>query len=67
MHEDARKIIKQTIADVMPDRAVRNSLNELQLNGNIYIIAIGKAAWVMAQTASAFLNDKVKMGLIVTK
>ena len=45
MHEDARKIIKQTIADVMPDRAVRNSLNELQLNGNIYIIAIGKAAW----------------------
>lgn len=67
MHEDARKIIKQTIADVMPDRAVRNSLNELQLNGNIYIIAIGKAAWVMAQTASAFLNDKVKIGLIVTK
>ena len=67
MHEDARKIIKQTIADVMRDRAVRNSLNELQLNGNIYIIAIGKAAWVMAQTASAFLNDKVKMGLIVTK
>ena len=67
MHEDARKIIKQTIADVMPDRAVRNSLNELQLNGNIYILAIGKAAWVMAQTASAFLNDKVKMGLIVTK
>lgn len=67
MHEDARKIIKRTIADVMPDRAVRNSLNELQLNGNIYIIAIGKAAWVMAQAASAFLNDKVKTGLIVTK
>ena len=43
MHEDARKIIKQTIADVMPDRAVRNSLNELQLNGNIYIIAIGES------------------------
>lgn len=67
MHEDARKIIKQTIADVMPDRAVRNSLNKLRLNGNIYIIAIGKAAWEMAQTASAFLKDKVKMGLIVTK
>lgn len=67
MLEDARKIIEKTIADVMPERAVRNSLNELQLDGNIYIVAVGKAAWVMAQTASGFLGEKLKKGLIVTK
>lgn len=67
MHEDAKKIIEQTIVDVMPDRVVRNSLNELQLRGDVSVIAVGKAAWVMAKTASVFLKDKLKRGLIITK
>lgn len=67
MREDAEKIIRDTIEDVMPDRAVKKSLNDLKLEGDIYIIAIGKAAWAMSSAAVEVLGTDFKKGILVTK
>lgn len=67
MREDAYKIIQRTIADCMPDLAVYNSLKQLEFTGRVYVVAIGKAAWVMARTAADFLGERLEKGIIVTK
>ena len=67
MREDAYKIIKETLADCLPDKAVRDSLIKLEFTGRIYVAAIGKAAWVMAKTAADFLGDRLEQGIIITK
>lgn len=67
MREDAYKIIKETLADCLPDKAVRDSLNKLELSGKVYVAAIGKAAWVMAKTAADFLGNRLETGIIITK
>ena len=35
--------------------------------GNIYLVAIGKAAWKMASVASQILGDKITQGIVITK
>lgn len=67
MREDAAKIIKETIADVLPDRIVKETIGQLALEGAVYVAAIGKAAWVMAYAAKELLGEQVKEGVIVTK
>lgn len=67
MRKDAEQIIKKTIQDVMPDKAVLDCLKKLDIPGSVRIIAIGKAAWVMAQAAAEYLKGKIEKGLIVTK
>ena len=67
MREDAYKIIKETLADCLPDKAVRDSLNKLELSGKVYVAAVGKAAWVMAKTAADFLGNRLEKGIIITK
>ncbi len=67
MREDAKVIINKTILDVMPDKAVHNSLQELSLQEPIFVIAIGKAAWVMAKAAKDYLSEQLQSGIIVTK
>lgn len=67
MRKDAAIIIQKTIDDVMPDRAVRESLGKFDFQGRVFVASIGKAAWVMAKTAAAFLEDRLEQGLIVTK
>ena len=67
MREDAFQIIQKTIADCLPDKAVRDSLQKLDFTGKVYVVAIGKAAWVMAKPASVFLADRLEKGIIITK
>ncbi len=67
MREDAFQIINKTIADCLPDRAVRDSLQKLAFTGRVYVAAIGKAAWIMAETAADFLGSRLERGVIVTK
>lgn len=37
------------------------------VNGKIYLVAIGKAAWQMAKAASDILGDRIEQGIVVTK
>ena len=67
IHHDAQTIIKNVIADNMPQSAVLDALTQHQFKENIYIVAIGKAAWTMAKAASDFLGSKLTKGIVITK
>lgn len=67
MRRDAEIIIQKTVEDVMPGKAVKESIEKLELFGRVYIAAIGKAAWVMAQAAAECLGNRLEKGVVVTK
>ncbi|BBE30295.1 D-glycerate 2-kinase [Tepiditoga spiralis] len=66
MKKDALNIIKNSINDVLPNVSVENFLKDKKFEGNIYTLAIGKAAWEMANSALKVL-PKIKKGIIITK
>ncbi len=65
--EDAQKIIQSSIQRVLPDSAVKRALEGQTFSGEIIVIAIGKAAWNMANAAADILGDRVKKGIVLTK
>ena len=67
MREDANTIIQKTITDVLPDRAVWEALKGMEFSEKVYVVALGKAAWVMAQAASKYLSHRLRKGIILTK
>ena len=67
IHDDAKLMIKNIIADNMPGTAVENALRAHNFKGNIHMVAIGKAAWTMAKAACDFLGDGLVKGIVVTK
>ena len=67
MHQDAAQMIKRIIAENMPEQAVQNALRDHTFTKNIYLVAIGKAAWTMAKAASDFLGDRLIEGIVITK
>lgn len=77
MWEDAERIIRESIAEVLPDQAVERAMNEIladvrwknksRRNGRNYLVAIGKAAWQMASKAVAMLGDHLEQGIVITK
>ena len=67
LYEHAEAIIRKTIEDVLPDRAVRNALEGLELQGRVFVLAVGKAARVMAEAAADVLGARMENGLVVTK
>ena len=44
MKEQIDKIITSSIEAVLPDKSVEDALASLEFEGNIHVIAIGKAA-----------------------
>jgi len=67
IRKHAHEMIKNIIAENMPQRAVKEALEKHNFSGNIYVVAIGKAAWTMAKAASDYLGDKIVRGIVVTK
>lgn len=68
IREDANRIITEAIQKVLPDEAVTQALKGKSFSGGrLYVIAAGKAAWQMAQTASNLLGEKIKNGIVITK
>lgn len=67
LREDALTIVKESLKAVLPDAAVVKALKEKNFTGNIVVVAIGKAAWNMANAAKMALGDKVSKGIVVTK
>lgn len=65
---DAKQIIDAAIRQVLPDAAVTRVLNERRPDKPATIIALGKAAWRMADAAYRVLGkESVKQGVVVTK
>ena len=67
VREDAKRIWQQAIAAVQPDSAVRRALKTADLTGKIHLVAIGKAAWSMANAAYDALGEAITDGVVVTK
>ncbi|MEA2066751.1 MAG: glycerate kinase [Thermotogota bacterium] len=67
LKETALKIFNESIKKVMPDRAVKDKLLELDFDEDIFIVAVGKASWRMAQSAVETIGNKVKKGIVITK
>lgn len=67
MRRFADAIIADTLAEVLPDAAVKNALEGREFPGNVYLVAIGKAGWQMAKAAYEVLGDAVCDGVVITK
>ena len=72
LRTDAEKIINAAISSVKPDAAVKKTLNQIlpELSsgtGRLILIAVGKAAWQMANAAYEILGDRISSGAVITK
>ena len=67
LREHADRIVREAIAAVQPDAAVRRALNGRRYPGRLLLVATGKAAWQMAKAASDFMGDRIEKGVVVTK
>ena len=67
LRKDADQIIKESIAAVMPDQAVKKALQKFSRGtGKTILVAAGKAAWQMASAAAGELAG-VDDGIVITK
>ena len=62
---DAKKICLNAISRCLPDEGVRKALTDLSIDQEVYLLAVGKAAFSMAKAASETV--KVKKGIIISK
>jgi len=67
LREHADRIIRESIAAVQPDAAVRRALEGREFPGRVLLVAAGKAAWQMAKAASDCLGERIEKGVVVTK
>ena len=70
LRKDAKQIIDEAIASVQPDAAVRRALSNIVFSEHVYIVAIGKAGWQMANAAGSYLQEngiKYEKGIVITK
>lgn len=68
LREEADKIIRDVLSEVQPDHAVKRVLEKVSFgSGRIILVAVGKAAWQMASTASQLLGERISKGIVITK
>lgn len=67
MREDALKIVDDSIKAVLPEASVIKALENKVFDGNIVVVAIGKAAWNMASATKQALGGAITKGIVVTK
>ena len=65
MLNDALKICTGAIEACLPAQSVRNTLGKLRIEGDIYLVAVGKAAFAMAEAACEMLE--IKRGIVLSK
>lgn len=67
LRETADRIIQTSIRAVQPEAAVRRALEGFSCAGRVILIAIGKAAWSMADAAWRTLGTRICAGAVITK
>ncbi len=68
IQQDAQAVIQKALHDTQPDQAVITALKKMpEVKGKIYLVAIGKAAWTMADAAEKQLGEKLCKGVCITK
>lgn len=67
LREDGEHIVRTAIEQVKPDSAVKRALEQVELSGRIYVIAVGKAGWQMAKACLQYLEQPITAGIVITK
>ena len=67
LRDTANQIITNAIRAVQPDAAVQRALADFSCAGRVVLVAIGKAAWSMANAAYQVLGQKISAGAVITK
>lgn len=68
LRDDAQVIIDTAISDALPDTSVKKALGGENFScSRLILVAIGKAAWSMANAACSILGDKIDDGIVITK
>lgn len=68
LSDDAKKIYTYAIGECLPDKAVQKALRSLELpKERLILVAIGKAAWQMANAAYNELTLRIDRGIVITK
>ena len=68
LREDCERIVREAIARVQPDAAVRRALAGRDFgSGRLVTVAVGKAAWSMAAAAAEVLGARLDEGIVITK
>lgn len=67
LRDTADQIIRASLRAVQPDAAVQRALQEFSCVGRVVLIAIGKAAWAMANAAWDTLSTRITSGAVITK
>ena len=68
MRQDCEQIVKNALNQVRPDGAVCRALAEEHFGyGRLILVAVGKAAWSMANAACEILDRPVDAGIVITK
>ena len=66
LHAAGERIVRRSIAAVLPDEAVHRALDGIHFPGRVFLVAIGKAAWQMTSAALTCLGQ-VEHGIVITK
>ena len=67
LREDADRIVRESIAEVLPDAAVKRTLEGRDFGeGRVLLVSAGKAGWRMARAAYELLGDRIEAGVVVT-
>ena len=67
LRNHADQIVREVIAAVQPDAAVKRALEGMDFPGRVLLVAAGKAAWQMAKAADDCLGSRIESGVVVTK
>ena len=67
LRRDAEAILRRAIDAAAPGRAVAQALDRRVFPGRVFLAAVGKAAWPMADAAARTLGGALTRGVVVTK
>ncbi len=68
LRNDCDYIVKEAISHVLPDEAVQSALDGRYFSdGRLVLVAVGKAAWSMANAAYEILGNRINDGIVITK
>lgn len=68
LYDDAMTIIRHALESAQPDNAVAQALGGKRfVPAHTYIVAIGKAAWSMANAAAGIIGPALAGGIVITK
>lgn len=68
LKRNASRIIDTALHAAMPDTAVRQALmHYTACEGRLILVAVGKAAWRMANTVHGVMGDLIDSGIVITK